>query len=211
MNTPGEEILYSLLRDNIQVIFDVGSRDQSLFIDFPGEVHYFEPVEKHLSNLKKQPNKNSKAFFNQFGLSDEEATLLYYPRYESFYNRIESCQIDDTSNKMDLVVKVAKDYCKEQNIQSIGFLKIDTEGYEYKVLKGFGDYLSIIKYVQFEYGGTYIDSKVKLIEVVELLKKYGFTNFYYIQHDDWQTQFLTPITDFTDHYRYCNIFVTRDN
>ena len=59
------------------------------------------------------------------------------------------------------------------NIKNIDFLKIDTEGYELNVLKGFEDFLENIKIVQFEYGGTFLDNNTKLIDVINYLKEKG--------------------------------------
>jgi FkbM family methyltransferase len=198
--TNGELFFYYLIKDKIKVIFDIGSRYDSDYLNFHGEVHYFEPVESFLDQLKKIPNNNSKSVYNNFGLSDETNSIYYYPRYESFYNRINSCTVCDDANKIILNVKRAKDYIYENNIKDIDFIKIDTEGYELNVLKGFDSYIENVNIIQFEYGGTFLDNNTKLIDVVNYLKSYGFHKFSY----------LTPhgpseITDFTDHYQYCNI------
>lgn len=205
----GEKHLYSIIKNEISTIFDVGCRSESLFLDFPGEVHYFDPVPPYIEALKAQPTQNKRAFYNTFGLSDEETILSYYPRYESFCNRITSCEVDDSANKVEFMVKRGDNYVKEHNLEEVGFLKLDTEGYEFKVLKGFGDFLHKIKYVQFEYGGTYLDSNTKLADVINYLKEYGFTAFFYLKHDNWQENIFTPIEDYTDHYRYCNIVAVR--
>ena len=39
------------------------------------------------------------------------------------------------------------------------FLKIDVEGHELAVLEGLGDYINNLKVIQFEFGGTDIDSR----------------------------------------------------
>ena len=88
----------------------------------------------------------------------------------------------------------------ENNIQSIDFLKIDTEGYEMNVLLGFNDYLNNIKIIQFEYGGTFMDNGVKLIDVVNYLEQNGFHKFSYLSPNG-----PILIQDFQDHYQYCNI------
>jgi hypothetical protein len=63
-----------------------------------------------------------------------------------------------------------------------------------------------VKSVQFEYGGTYIDTKTHLIDVITHLQSYGFTTFAYLHSNDTKI----PITDFTDHYQYCNIIAERE-
>jgi len=41
------------IKDNINIIFDVGCCSDSEFIIFNGEVHYFVPVNDFIENLKK--------------------------------------------------------------------------------------------------------------------------------------------------------------
>ncbi len=61
--------------------------------------------------------------------------------------------------------------------------------------------IKIVKIIQFEYGGTFLDNNIKLIDVIVYLRKYNFSNFFiYITNNS-----LIYITDFNDHYQYCNI------
>jgi len=204
--TNGEELFYLSIKDKISVIFDVGCREESIFINFEGDVHYFDPVPKYIDNLKTQKNNNRTSYFNTFGLGKENNELFYYPRYESFYNRIVSCGINDSSNKIVLHIKNAKDYVNEKNIKTIDFLKIDTEGYELNIVQGFDDFLENIKIIQFEYGGTFLDSNVKLIDIIRYLETKGFRKFSYLTSSG-----TTLITDFSDHYRYSNIVCIHQN
>ena len=178
--TNGEYLFFTKIKQTINVIFDVGCREDSEFTDFEGEVHYFDPVDTFVKNLAKQPNKNKLSYFNNFGLGNEDAQILYYPRYESFYNRTASCRICDDSNKFVLHIKKAKDYIVEKNVETIDFLKIDTEGYELKVLQGFEECLQNVKIIQFEYGGTFLDNNTKLIDVIHYLEQQGFYKFAYL-------------------------------
>jgi hypothetical protein len=49
-------------------------------------------------------------FFNNFGLCKENKQLYYYPKYQLFYHRINSCKISDESNKILLNIKIGYDY-----------------------------------------------------------------------------------------------------
>jgi len=198
--TNGEYDFFLSIKQNIKSIFDVGSRSNSHFTEFEGEVHYFDPVALFTMNLASQPNKNKKSFFNVFGLGDENKDLYYYPKYQSFYDRVNSCKVSDDSNKMVLKIKKASDYIIDKNIESIDFLKIDTEGFELNVLKGFEDKLEIVNIIQFEYGGTFLDSNVRLRDVIEYLEGKGFYKFSYLIQNG-----TAPLTDRNDHYQYCNI------
>lgn len=97
-------------------------------------------------------------------------------------------------------IKTGKDYIINNDIKNIDFLKIDTEGYELNVIKGFGDYIENIKVIQFEYGGTFLDNKTKMIDVINYLEQKGFHKFSYLTANGTEI-----ITDFSDHYQYCNI------
>jgi len=69
-----------------KVIFDVGSRYDSVFSTFDGDVHYFDPNPQYIEKLKPLV-KNKNAFFNVFGLSDKNEVLEYYNEQMSFVNR----------------------------------------------------------------------------------------------------------------------------
>lgn len=202
----GETLFYCLIKENIKIIFDVGSRDDSEYLNFNGEVHYFDPINNFIETLKLKPNNNTKSYFNNFALGNETTVIYYYPSYESFFNRIISCNRDDSPNKLLLDVKKGEDYINEHNIKNIDFLKIDTEGFEFNVIKGFGNYLKNIKIIQFEYGGTFLDNNVKLIEVIDYLREFGFDKFSYLTNNG-----PIPIIDFHDHYNYCNIVCINNN
>jgi len=222
----GEASFYENIKDQIKVIFDVGCRHDSVFTEFNGDVHYFEPVLPYLKQLSVKKNKNSMSKFNSFGLGDRETTLTYYVKYQSFYDRVASCG-EPSADTLRLNVKKGINYVKQNNISQIDLLKIDTEGFEFNVLKGFEDFLRNIKIIQFEYGGTYLDSGVKLKEIINYLSQYGFTSFSYLSpegligiyncNDIPINPQAKPYTKsiktsgLEDHYNYCNIVCFNNN
>jgi hypothetical protein len=56
-------------------------------------------------------------------------------------------------------------------------IKIDVEGFEFQVIQGAGIFLSQIRVIQFEFGGTNIDSKVFFRDFWEILVGAGFEIF----------------------------------
>ena len=204
--TNGEYDLLNRIKSHIKLIFDVGCEADSEMLIFEGECHYFDPVKDFIDKLSSQENKNKLSYFNPFGLGEEEKNLWYYPKYQSFLDRVKSCKISDDKNKLLLKIKKAEDYIVEHNIEHIDFLKIDTEGFELSVLKGFSKYLHRVHLIQFEYGGTYIDNGIKLIEVKNYLESFGFNRFSYLVQNG-----TIPITNFDDHYHYCNIICINKN
>jgi FkbM family methyltransferase len=204
--TNGELDFFNKIKNDINVIFDVGCRSDSIFTDFEGEVHYFDPVKNFIEKLSNQKNKNKISYFNTFGLGSETKDSFYYPGYQSFYDRTVSCMSSDASQKVLLSIKKSKDYIIEKNIKSIDFLKIDTEGSEFDVLKGFEELLENIKIIQFEYGGTFMDNNVKLIDLINYLSEKGFEKFSYIIPEGQKL-----MTNFSDNYEYCNIVCINKN
>lgn len=203
--TNGELKFFNSIKNNMKTIFDVGCRSDSLFLQFPNEVHYFDPEFAFLSELQKLPTINSKSFYNNFGLSDKNEKIDYYPKYQSFVDRV-NVDGTDVNNKKILELRTAYSYIEDNKIEHIDFLKIDTEGYELKVIKGFGDKIDNVDIIQFEYGGTWKDINIKLLDMVEYLKPHGFINFYYLSNNG-----LYKIIDYTDHYQYCNIICMNEN
>ena len=201
-NINGELLLYNNLKDKINIIFDVGCRNDSFFINFDKVVHYFDPCKNNIEKLKLTENKNKESYFNNFGLSDINNFSTYYPGSQSFHNRgignIYSHEYN--TNTLLLEIRKGKDYIESNNILEIDFLKIDTEGHEFNVIKGFEEHLNNIKIIQFEYGGTFKELNIKLIDVINYLKKYNFTDFSYLTNIGY-----CSIVDFEDHYNYCNI------
>ena len=139
-------------------------------------------------------------------MGNDECELAYYPKYQSFYDRIQSCRASDAANAIILKIIRADKYIEDNNIDSIDFVKIDTEGYEFEVIKGFSHHLKNVNIIQFEYGGTFLDNNVKLAEVIAYLKDYGFRRFSYLTKTG-----LHAIEDMTDHYQYCNIVCFNGN
>jgi FkbM family methyltransferase len=204
-STNGERHFFTKIKNKINIVFDVGCKDSD-FLQFHGEVHYFDPVDENIEKLEVKRNYNSGSYFNIFGLGNDNTQLYYYPAYDSFYDRVSSCMVSDASNKVLLHIKKGKDYVTDNNIKNIDFLKIDTEGYELNVLKGFEEFLENVKIIQFEYGGTFLDNNTKLNDVITYLTSMGFRKFSYLTDKE-----PVLITDFNDHYQYCNIVCIHKN
>lgn len=189
---------FNSIKDNCELIFDVGIGGFSIFFDLPNlNVHYFEPFSLSFEDLKNQTITNKKFYLNNFGLSDSEGILPLYSE-GSLFKRIMSNKIID-----HCTVKKGIDYCIENKISKIDFLKIDVEGMETKVLNGFGDFLSNVRYIQFEYGIGLRDAGSNLGEIMNLLKKYGFDNF--------SKNGLEKINSTRDFWEWCNITCENKN
>jgi FkbM family methyltransferase len=140
-----------------KIIFDVGANlGQSIErfkkISNYSEVHSFEPTPDLFNKLSKNYSKTSGVKLNKLALGDKvgESSFNSYK-----YHKINSIiDIDDKSkfaksrkivsesndqNFTEIInVKVGTvdDYCKRNNVNEINLLKIDTQGFEDKVLLG---------------------------------------------------------------------------
>jgi len=89
------------------------------------------------------------------------------------------------------------------------YLKIDTEGYEMETLKSLGKYISSKNIVagQFEYGGTWKERNLTLLEAVDFLSKNDF--YIYRCTLDKNSFIFDKIVSCTDDYQYDNFFFVR--
>jgi hypothetical protein len=90
-------------------------------------------------------------------------------------------------------------------------MKIDVEGHEVEVVRGFSDTLKNEKLrpaiIQFEYGDTYIPARHSLCEMYELLEPNGYSigRLYYNGVDFKRYEFAD------DHYRMGNYIAVKSD
>ena len=159
------------------VIFDVGCQNDNIFYDInPNvkEVHLFDPNVSDVLLNKIRDKKN--IFFSNFGLGNinEEKEFYYY--YGSFLHRTEEPKFNNFHQSKKTKIKRLYDYVNENNIDHIDFLKIDTEGFDFEVLKGCGDFINNIKYIEFENFINFYDNK-KIDDIFNYFKDW---NIYYV-------------------------------
>ncbi|MEG5041801.1 MULTISPECIES: FkbM family methyltransferase [unclassified Microcoleus] len=177
-----------------QVVFDVGANvgswSEEVFNQFPKtEIHLFEPVPKIYKILLQNLAEgicNSQIIANNYALGKQEESnqFAYYqesPEWSTFYRRLQAEKEYDIKPPqiLNVLTTTIDNYCQRQEISHINFLKIDVEGGELDVLEGAEKLLSKgkIDYIQFEYGGTYIDSKKTLKQVFEYFQNLRYAIF----------------------------------
>ena len=144
-----EEIeVFKNLKD-LQVIFDVGARTDVEYLDiYPNaEYHLFEPNPEFFAQLKERVGDRENVHLNIYGLGDIEGTF----EYNNFYQAFHGGEAPIEGSHQILPIKTLDWYIKENNIKRIDFLKIDTEGYDYKVLLGGKEAVKLAKYIQYEH------------------------------------------------------------
>ena len=191
------------------IVFDVGANkgDWSTAVlqqHSPKSIYAFEPIPPLATTLRSL-FCNQPVHIFQLGVSSHQGTSTfdYYPdasELSGIYNRP---VLQKKPTVLTIDVTSLDLFCNQHQIHGIDFLKIDTEGSEFDVLRGSTELLKkkAIKAIQFEYGGTYNDAKTTLQNVFEFLSQFGFI-FYKMNKTE-----LRPIHTFTkelEDYEYVN-------
>lgn len=205
---------FNLIKDDVDVVFDIGSRDDIDYIknsyDKSREFHLFEPVQEFLSNCQEQiENLNpsdtieNKIFLNPYGIGSEEGTMSYYSNTQSFVFRTHNATSIDSG--MSFEIKTLDGYCTENSIDSIDFLKIDIEGMEIDVLNGGKNIInSAVKIIQFEFGLCILDRKINPDDLIGWFDKEKFDIYlqrvdprhpYYSTNNDMLTPLSSEVYD----------------
>ena len=165
------------------VILDVGANlgnwTRSLKKHFPNsEIHAFEPSKSTFDDLRESTKNLDNVSIYNFGLGDTEQTeLLFYENEKSgmasLYKR-DLSHISIDFNKFEEVhIKRLDNWLTESKVRA-NVLKIDVEGHELAVLKGLGNFLTEFKMIQFEFGGTDIDSRTFFQDFWNFFKETNF-------------------------------------
>ncbi|WP_414585492.1 FkbM family methyltransferase [Scytonema sp. PCC 10023] len=164
---------------NIPVVFDVGAnkgqfaQTASKILGTRVKMHCFEPSLITFPSLEKNLDGYSNIQLHNFGLGEfsEEVTLYADDELSgcaSLYYRKSFGLIKVTET---VKLKALDDFCLENGIQHIHYLKLDVEGHELSVIKGAKNMLSAgrIDLIQFEFGGCNIDSRTYFRDFFDLL------------------------------------------
>ena len=176
-------VLKKIATTNPNIIIDAGANvgDYSILANqiMPAcKIYAFEPVEATfqylLSNIKDLKNvvPFKKGLFKE---NCELAINLFASNEHSSIYDIEGLPIgSDQQQKIELIR--GDDFIKDNQIDSIDFLKLDVEGAEYDALIGFENAIKhgAIKAVQFEYGYINITTKKLLVDYYNFFEANGY-------------------------------------
>ncbi len=175
------------------------------------KIKIFEPnLENYRLICEKfQSNKEIEVF--NLGVSNTKASLTYYNIlsnqshvrgisgfvFRPIYNNYNYSKIEIDVVKLDDIIK-----------ENVDYIKIDTEGFELNVIEGCEELLKNkkIKFIQFEYGGTFKDKNISLNDIISFLKKYD-----YVVYNIDKNEKLIKIDYFKDDYNYDNFLATHIN
>lgn len=177
---------------NARCVFDVGANvgDWSCLSrqHLPdAAVHAFEIAPPIFAQLKSKAGNLPGVIANDFGLSENagEIDIYYadtadyatsaYPEYMGKMFTMPNTPVHEVRQIKGKVVR-GDEYATGQGVEFIDFLKIDVEGMEGAVLRGFRQMLKEhkIRVIQFEYNTTNIVSGFLLKNACELLGEMGY-------------------------------------
>lgn len=167
------------------VVLDVGANCGDYSVEVLQHLHCdlklfcFEPAAEVFHSLQKRMSPFQNVLCLPFGFSDiEESTTLYSwgnsSPMSSLYDRFQLTHSngDGMGKKEEIInLKTIDAFCAEKRLDRVLLLKLDVEGHEIKVLEGAKRLIQAgaVDFIQFEFGGTNVDSRTFLHDFVVLL------------------------------------------
>lgn len=160
---------YKSIIDDLHVVFDVGCQHDNVFDELkPGiNLHLFDPVKS--LHLEQKISGKENVRFNNFALGNYSGESIFHAGYGSILRRDELGPDDDHSEST-VDIDTLENYCAGQAIVTIDLLKIDTEGFDFEVIKGCRTLLPVIKRIQFEHWNNQM-----VVEIMQYLSGRRFT------------------------------------
>jgi FkbM family methyltransferase len=168
------------------VAFDVGAHTGSWTREFlqrlpSAQIHCFELAPETFNVLQAAVGGRANVHVNRMGLSDGEGELeLSYVPGATTISTLHRATLATTWGLVHESVKVpvtaGARYMTERGIDRVDFLKVDTEGHDLSVLRGFRESLASrpIPLIQFEHGFVHIPAKSLLCGFYEYLTPLGY-------------------------------------
>ncbi len=181
------------------IVFDIGAHYGETINIFQKKInckkiYSFEASPINFKILRKNypDNHSDKLEIYNYGIGKENISTYINQTLESssstlndlniksnyFYKKLKILNVKDNelfSKKVPVNIISLDYFIKEKGIKSIDLLKIDTEGYEFNILKGLSKSHKIIKLVYFEHHyDDMIMKNYKYADIHKLLSDYGF-------------------------------------
>lgn len=164
------------------VAVDVGANvgdwtNEFLRTNSGGRVYAFEPAAETFAQLRRRFAADGRIACQPLAISDRagEARMAVWPDYSGSNSMHDF--VGGAGMRMEKVETVTgDDVLRSHGLAKIDWLKIDVEGHEIQVLRGFRRSLEErrIRFVQWEYNKTWIAARTSLRDAFELLEPAGY-------------------------------------
>ena len=204
------KFLKKKISGNIDIFFDIGSHHGTTIKEFLkifsiNKIYAFEPSQKNYLKLKNniekiQKIKSVNIKIYQMGVGKKEEILQLNEITDSVSNTFNKLDINSKyfkkkqfittlfgfkkffSNKISTKIVTLKNFIKEEKIEKIEFIKIDTEGFEFNVLLGLEDDIRKVKFILFEHHyDNMIIKNYNFGDIHRLLDNFGFKQIFKIK------------------------------
>ncbi len=184
----GEAFLIRSVAAHLSVVLDIGANvgnwSAALIEQNPKcRVFAFEPSPATHATLKKRAEGRAQWRVFQAGMGDQEGVLSFCDYGDnsvlsSFVSREASIGLQP-QRRLEAPVTTVDAFLAREKLDLVDFVKIDTEGYEMKVLRGMKQALKShrIGLIQFEYGGTWLDAGETLSKANDWFKDHHYQLF----------------------------------
>ena len=195
---------------NIDTFIDVGSHHGKTIEEFLKilpikRIYGFEPSEKNYLKLKKKiekikKTKSVKINIYQLGIGEKEEVLQLKEIADGVSNTYKKLDINSEyfkrkrfittlfsmkkffTNELSTRIITLKKLIKDEKLEKIEFIKIDTEGFEFNVLLGLGEDIKRVKFILFEHHyDNMIIKEYKFSDIHKLLNDSGFKKIFKIK------------------------------
>lgn len=208
------DLIISKIDTNNCNIIDVGGFEgawiEEVIKKIPNaKILIIEPNIKNFNIISNKYGNNKNITMINKGASDKIENVTYYDLIsdEKVIRGMSGCVLRELYKKYNFQeVEIQTLKIDDLNFDQIDFIKIDTEGFELNVIKGCEQLLlnRKIKFFQFEYGGTYIDKKISLNDVISFCKRFDYHVYDMNEYDGS----LTKLDSVIDDYQYNNFLVS---
>ena len=194
----------TVLSDNIITVLDVGAHEGEFAISLNKNFNIkkiisFEPNIKIYRKLKDNTKKNSNIEIVNFGVGENNERKKLNINTESSSSSINELRTESNyykkkffltnffrgnviEEKITIDVIKLDDYINKNKIENIDLLKIDTEGFEFSVLKGTDKNLKYIRAIYFEHHfDNLIIKNYNLSDIHDYLIANGFKKYFKIK------------------------------
>jgi len=165
----------------IDIGANIGEYSVALRRNFPGmELHLFEPSKINQEKLNARFADKTNIIINNTALSNITGDAQLFSNVlgsglGSLTKRnLEHFNIDFNVNEAVQLIRF-EDYWEQKLLKrNIDLAKMDVEGHELDVLKGFGKAIYQTKLIQFEFGGCNIDTRTYFQDFWYFFKEHSF-------------------------------------
>jgi len=181
------ELVSRYTNKSVRSIFDIGANvgtwtllAKSIFPD--AAIHAFEPLERHISKFKLNCQELDHISIHELCLGNERGTkTIHVSSYSDSSSLLEATALEYEVFRIRQVseasvrVETASHVIYEEDIPVPDLIKIDVQGYELEVLKGFGDLLGSVKFIICEVSfKEYYKDQPLFLDITNYLNGNGF-------------------------------------